>query len=496
MGINSPDVNVLSGRMRRLVAAAVSTALGITLVLACAQVAAAITEIWIDEFDNTTLISSAQNVTVSAGRVQLNPNPLERQGLQFGDGNVGAPSILRVGTSYYMYYSSGISILLATSSDANNWTRQGVVVAPGLAGSSDASGVTDEDVLLAGSTFHMWYSGLGSSGDYAIHHAASSDGKSWSPDGVVISASSEGISGSVYAPSVLWDGVQFRMWFTHYDGVHTWIRLATSADGLSWLSRGVVLSPVADGIDDGGPRMPDVLRVGTEFLMWYTCVGRSAGQICRARSADGASYMREGVVLGPDPNLPGENVLLALPAALPLSPNSYRIWYGARGTIGQIYSALSVGGYRMSGTLVSAPIDLPSNLTWLSATVSRTTPPGTSITLTVRDASTGLAIAEFTNVTAPVISLVGINPRSVPMIRLQAWFGSTGASSPSLENWTVTFGTPISTPVSFWNLYLPLIIVGVVIAAAGVGAGIFIMLLARPPRMPPAQPPPWPGPPQ
>ncbi len=469
--------------MRRSVATAVSIALGTTLVLALAPLAAAITETWIDEFDNTTLISSAQNVMVSGGRVMLTPNPLERQGLQLGSGGVGAASLVRVGTSYYMYYSEyslGISIRLATSSDAKNWTRQGVVVAPGLAGSSDASGVTYEDVLLLGSTFQMWYSGLGSSGNYAIHHASSSNGKNWTPDGVVISASSEGVSGSVYAPSVLWDGGQFRMWFTHYDGVHTWIRYATSGDGLSWMSRGVVLSPVADGIDNGGPRMPDVLRVGTEFLMWYTCVGTSTGQICQARSTDGANYTREGVVLGPDPSLPGENRGLALPEALPLSPNSYRIFYSAAGTTGQIYSALSVGGYRMSGTVVSVPIALPSNLTWLSTTVSRTTPPGTSITLTVMDAITGLPIVGLTNVTAEKVGLTGIDSRSVPRIALKAQFWSTGTATPLLDNWTVTFGTPPPVPPSFWDLYLPWILIG---GLGGGGAGTIVVvayLISRP----------------
>ncbi len=128
-------------------------------------------ETWIDEFDNTTLIGSSQGVSVTGGKVQLTLNQLERQGLQIAGTSLLSPSIVRVGPSYYLYYSifgPPGSILLATSSDANNWVGQGVVVAPGLAGVSDSYSVTYEDALLVGSTFHMWYSGMASGGYYAI----------------------------------------------------------------------------------------------------------------------------------------------------------------------------------------------------------------------------------------------------------------------------------------------------------------------------------------
>jgi len=432
---------------------------------------AGISEIWVDEFDNTSLIASSAGVSVAEGKVLLSPAEPLRQGEQIG-GGVISPSLLRVGSLYSMYYATGASIMLATSADASNWTNQGVAISAGLSGSTDSAAVAYEDVLFVGSTFHMWYSGSDPSGIYSIHHAKSSDGKAWTPDGVVISAASEGVSGSVYDPSVIWDGSQYSMWFSHYDGAHTWIRTATSSDGLSWTSHGTVLSPVSNGFEEGGPRMPSVLRVGSELLMWYTCVGTSPAHICKAHSFDGLNWTREGAVLGPDPRVPGEDAVVSEPDVLALSSNTYRIWYVARGSIYGIFSAILTVGYGFSGTIVSVPITIPANFTWLWARVAKTVPLGTSLTLTVKDASTGLRIQPYSNLTEDSVDLGAINAHTVPRIALQAWFRGNGSDTPVLGNWSVAYGTPPLHPLSVWDQYLPLILVG------GVGGGGVAMLLA------------------
>ena len=435
---------------------------------------AGISEIWVDEFDNASLISYSAGVSVAEGKALLSPAEPLRQGEQIG-GGVISPSLLRVGSSYSMYYATccpGNAIMLATSSDANNWTNQGVAISPGLSGSTDSGSVAYEDVLFVGSTFHMWYSGSDSSGTYAIHHAKSSDGKAWTPDGVVISAVSEGVSGSVYDPSVIWDGRQYSMWFSHYDGAHTWIRMATSSDGLSWISHGIVLSPVSNGLEEGGPRMPSVLRAGSELLMWYTCVGISPAHICKAHSFNGLNWTRDGAVLGPDPRVPGEDAVVSEPDVLALSPNTYRIWYVARGSIYGIFSAILTTGYGLSGTILSVPITIPANFTWLWARVTKTVPVGTSLTLTVNDASTGLRIQPYGNLMEDSVDLGAINAHTVPRIALQAWFQSNGNDTPVLGNWSVAYGTPPIRAPSVWDQYLPLILVG------GVGGGGVAVLLA------------------
>lgn len=461
---------------------------GVVSLLVLALPATALSETWTDEFDDVTLTSAREGVVLEGGTVRLAPPVPERQGLQLGaSSELLSPSIVNFGSQYYMYYTQSGSIALATSADADSWTPWGVVIPPGFAGPTDSSGAAYEDVLVVGSTFHMWYSGLDSTGTYAIHHATSSEGTVWSSGGLVVSASSEGVSGHIYFPAVVQEGGTFMMWFTHQTSVNSWIRKATSADGDSWVSEGIVLSPVNDGIDDAGPRMPDVVHDGSDYVMWYACVAVWEGQICRSRSTDGIHWTREGVVVAPDPNLVGENVGLAAPEAMLLAPGSYRVWYQGRGSSypNQIYSALVTGRYRTEGSVISVPIELPRNLTWLSASVSRTTPGGTSVKLTVVDATTGFAISGHTNVTEMTLSLLGIDSRTFPRISLQAWLSGAGPDTPSLESWSVTFGTPPVGPSSLWQQYPGLIVVAIIGAGAATLAVLaYVMkgLAAEPPR--------------
>src|SRR2546427_2325923 len=94
---------------------------------------AGISEIWVDEFDNTSLIASSAGVSVAEGKVLLSPAEPLRQGEQIGGGGI-SPSLLRVGSLYSMYYATGASIMLATSADASNWTNQRVAISAGPSG--------------------------------------------------------------------------------------------------------------------------------------------------------------------------------------------------------------------------------------------------------------------------------------------------------------------------------------------------------------------------
>ncbi len=464
--------------------------------LAVAVPSGASTESWTDEFDNPSLVDSSAGVVIGGGFAALGPNPLERQGIQVSSGSdIISPAIVKVGSEYFLYYaecspSGSCAIALAVSSDSNSWTSQGIVVQPGLAGSTDAGGVAYEDVMVIGSTFRMWYSGIGSGGWYAIHHASSVDGKNWAPDGVVLSGATDGTNGATYYPSVFWDGLRFIMWYSTYNGQNTWIRRATSVDGLTWTPTGAVLSPIADGIDDSGPRMPSVIRAASEYIMWYTCVATIQGRLCRATSTDGIDWAREGAVLSPDPSLSGESRDVSQPDVLALPGATYRVWYAGRGSAGidQIYSALPPSSaYVVSGSLVSVPIAISAGLFWQSLGIVKEEPAGTFVRVSVLNASSGQPIAGLTDLVATEISLASLSPLIEREIRLLARF-TGGDSTPRLDRWTVTTGTAPPSPPTFWDRYLPAIVVSILFAVAGIGGAVFVLVLNRPQR-PPRQPP-------
>ena len=199
--------------------------------------ASAASGVWSDNFHDLSHVAAHQNVAIGEGSVTLFPDGVERQGLQLGNSSeMDSPSIVKVGTLWYMYYaigisSSGHSIALATSPDGNSWTPQAVVISPGFSGAADSQSAGYEKVILVGNTFHMWYSGSDSSYAYAIIHATSSDGISWAGHGVVLSAAMLGISGFLVTPYVLWNRTGYTMWFAAYNGTAIFLWRAISANG-------------------------------------------------------------------------------------------------------------------------------------------------------------------------------------------------------------------------------------------------------------------------
>jgi len=142
----------------------------------------------------------------------------------------------------------------------------------------DADYTTTPRVVYEGGEFRMWYSG-GRSASNGIGYATSTDGLSWSKhQGPVLLPGSAGTwdSSSVALGSVLWNGTTFMMWYrgtnpiTYQTGA---VGLATSTDGVSWAK--YAGNPVlkATAIDQQYIASPYVVKTLT-YSMWYT--GRNA----------------------------------------------------------------------------------------------------------------------------------------------------------------------------------------------------------------------------
>ncbi|PYY12558.1 MAG: hypothetical protein DMG69_00830 [Acidobacteria bacterium] len=146
-------------------------------------------------------------------------------------------------------------------------------------------------------------------------------------------------------PSVLFDGKQYRMWYSSFYDSHMGrggIGMATSADGIHWTRANngdPVLTLGAPGsFDDGQVMGPFVMRDGGVYRMWYTGMNtqwHSSGigfyRIGLATSRDGVHWTRANgghpvFDIGP----PGANdeVQAATPNTLRES-GGYRMWYAA-----------------------------------------------------------------------------------------------------------------------------------------------------------------------
>jgi predicted GH43/DUF377 family glycosyl hydrolase len=213
------------------------------------------------------------------------------------------------------YLGNG-SIGMAVSSDGVHWTVANggrPVLRPGEPGAFDQHSVDHSFVLLLGSTYYMWYTGL--DGTLARHHASlirveriglatSTDGMHWTRANGGEPVLDVGGWGSIDkyqadAPHVLYDRGIFTMWYGAYNGLHT-IAVATSPDGVHWTKvidpRPVIgLRYGPDG--EWGALGPSIERDGGSYLLLYSSrwhrpshLDESQRAIFGASSSDGLHW--------------------------------------------------------------------------------------------------------------------------------------------------------------------------------------------------------------
>lgn len=243
-----------------------------------------------------------------------------------GDGdNVDDPTVVKVGTTYDMWYTgyaedgSAPAIFLATSTDGATWTRVngGNPVLRGTAGAFDEDGVFGADVVYEPTDplapYKMWYSGR--QGVFGgIGYATSLDGLTWTKfgGGTPLPVLGHGLAGSADSfsaadPSVLKDGSTWKMWYTGDDSNKKRIAYATSADGTTWAKGGKVIAPEDPGVSANiqfGAFAPTVWKTPTGFSMLLTgrkLVGGGVFQtkIMGTTSTDGLVWAGPSPALNP-----------------------------------------------------------------------------------------------------------------------------------------------------------------------------------------------------
>ena len=127
----------------------------------------------------------------------------------------------------------------ATSPDGTTWTKYAgnPVMSAGPAGSFDDASVWPGTVLYDGQEYQMWYTGEKNASEFtwAIGYAESDDGLSWTRHSdPVIAPHAAWNDWLTYAPTVVFDGSVYRMWFAGHSGEWVSIGHAVSTDGVEW----------------------------------------------------------------------------------------------------------------------------------------------------------------------------------------------------------------------------------------------------------------------
>ncbi len=174
--------------------------------------------------------------------------------------NVFMPSVLLVDSIFHMWYNGDDGynerIGHATSIDGTNWIKDvnNPVLDLGPSGSWDDFEIFPMagSVIFIDTMFHLYYGGIGmSQGQYAIGHATSTDGSTWTRNSQnpIMEAGYWGDFDDfgVIPGSVLFDGDTFEMWYSGCDDTYYRYRIgyAFSTDGINW-TRDTANNPVID----------------------------------------------------------------------------------------------------------------------------------------------------------------------------------------------------------------------------------------------------------
>jgi predicted GH43/DUF377 family glycosyl hydrolase len=227
------------------------------------------------------------------------------------------------------------------------------VIGPGEPGAWDGQGHSAGTVLSDGERYHMWMAGRNEDGNNAIGHATSNDGVVWEmdPANPVLSRGADGEwdDDFLFAPVVLYDGTQFRMWYGGGDGSVQQVGYATSPDGTTWTkyAGNPVMGVAPSGSeDDWIVRAGSVLLEDVTYRMWFFGASNSTNtfHIGYAESPDGLQWTKhsapalepdvipgsweENVVANPFVAFDGERYHMWYPAGLDRQPPNGRVYIG------------------------------------------------------------------------------------------------------------------------------------------------------------------------
>ncbi len=246
--------------------------------------------------------------------------------------------------NYQMWYTGGDRISLggnflighAVSADGISWTKdENNPILTESEGEWDSLGVWEPSVLLIDTVFHMWYTDAGAHS--SIGHATSLDGINWEKDTnnpvLTIGNMGEWDDYGIFAPSVVYNGSEFRMFYTAESETGNFgaeIGQATSLDGTSWTKdpNNPVLSPGDDGNWDFDQACyPQVVFHDNTYHMWYAGGRFLQWDFGYATSTDGSSWIKSDAnpVLQKGPES-FESRLLSMNTVL-FDSSFYKMWY-------------------------------------------------------------------------------------------------------------------------------------------------------------------------
>ena len=262
----------------------------------------------------------------------------------FDDTHLFAPCVIQENGRFSLYYCGSrndvanrvFQMGLATSDDGVRFTKHPApvfsfgdgrhsILTPAVLRAVDGS------VLREDGKLRLWFSATdfsGGSGVHTLHETRSEDGVHWS-------APSPAQFEGVYAPTILKDGDQYRMWYTDVSAEPWVIRHASSSDGTVWERTEAPCIVIDQAWERSRLFYPAVIKHQGRFVMWYGAywtARENTTAIGTAVSQDGLTWTKapNNPVLMPDESRPWEAHYTTSQSVLKLPDGSWRMWYASR----------------------------------------------------------------------------------------------------------------------------------------------------------------------
>ena len=371
------------------------------------------------------------------------------------DGAMKATVIFN-GTGYMMWYSgqsgSTRSIGLATSSDGITWTKYSGN--PVLTKGSGWEGeyVSVPSVLYDGTTFKMWYTGMGTNTDMQTGYATSTNGINWqkyagNPVLPVGSSSSDWDHHYAKINSVYYDGLTYKAWYTGLTQFGSGnapyqIGYATSTNGFSWAKHPT--NPIISSPPKWyhGKSSMVVLLENDQYYGWHSFSDGTVRNVNFTTSNDGINwtdYPYNPIIPSGSSGSWDKNYIIY--TDIIFKDKQYYMYYrGNDGSKSQI--GLAKSKFNTNGNFISEPISLLDSDKHNLLIINKTEPAGTYINVSILDATTEMSITNFENIRGDIINISAISRIAHPSIKLKANINSSGFETPILYDWSIGPNSP------------------------------------------------------
>lgn len=185
-------------------------------------------------------------------------------------------SMVTISGTIYTYYirsnSSGkLGVGLATSSDGISFTDQGLVLDVGGPGDWDGTMASFPGIWYDSGTFYLVYEGSGSSTNGDIGLATSTNGTTFTKQGRILTHNTSGFeSTNIGTPSLYKVGSTWYLYYHGFDGTVCQIGVATGSSLTSMTRYGSnPIVPTGSGWETGTTGKRSIIQSGSSYYMVY-----------------------------------------------------------------------------------------------------------------------------------------------------------------------------------------------------------------------------------